>query len=180
MKNSWLVWSAELAPEVCDYFLKVGKSAPLTPAVIGFNGDEHADDSYRRSNISWIKNPIIAATLHYYATEANKHWNFDISGGVNEIQFTHYAPGGKYEWHHDVDWRCPTHDRKLSVVVQLSDNYEGGDFHFKAPADDLPLELFRPRGSVLVFPSFFEHKVNPVIEGERYSLVTWVHGPKYR
>lgn len=180
MKQTWLVWQGAIAPELCDYITKRCEQFPEQDASIGFAGDVHKDESYRVSKIRWVEDPIISAILSSYATKANETWNFDISHGVREVQFTRYAPGGKYEWHHDVDWRCPTHDRKLSVVVQLSDNYEGGGFEFKAPADHLPMPLFRPRGSVLVFPSFFEHRVLPVTKGTRDSLVTWLHGPKYR
>ena len=31
----------------------------------------------------------------------------------------------------------------------------------------------RPRGSIIVFPSFVWHRVNPVTRGTRYSLVMW-------
>jgi PKHD-type hydroxylase len=180
MQQTWLVWKAALAPEICDYFIKTGLEAPAQEASIGFSGDIHADESYRKSTIHWVNDPIVSAVLHSYGLEANKVWNFDISGGVKEVQFTEYGLNGKYDWHHDVDWRCQTHDRKLSVVVQLSSDYEGGEFQFKSPADSLPLDLFRPRGSILVFPSFFEHKVHPVTSGTRYSMVTWIQGPKYR
>ena len=31
-------------------------------------------------------------------------------------------------------------------------------------------------GAVVVFPSFQLHRVFPVLSGERYSLVVWLHG----
>ena len=34
-------------------------------------------------------------------------------------------------------------------------------------------------GSIIVFPSFVEHRVTPVTEGIRYSLVSWFVGPLY-
>ena len=50
-------------------------------------------------------------------------------------------------------------DRKLSVVIQLSDreSYEGGEFEFSTVAH--PGAVFEPRGSILLFPSFLQHRV---------------------
>jgi len=68
-------------------------------------------------------------------------------------------------------------------VCQLSspEEYEGGEFemqplHLNAPAQ----EHLRTQGTVLVFPSFVVHKVNPITKGTRHSLVAWMEGPKWR
>ena len=36
------------------------------------------------------------------------------------------------------------------------------------------------KGSIIVFPSFFTHRVAPVTKGTRLSLVAWVSGPLFR
>jgi PKHD-type hydroxylase len=36
------------------------------------------------------------------------------------------------------------------------------------------------QGSIVVFPSFIEHKVTPVTKGVRYTAVTWANGPSFR
>jgi predicted 2-oxoglutarate/Fe(II)-dependent dioxygenase YbiX len=65
-------------------------------------------------------------------------------------------------------------DRKgipvLSVVGALNDNYKGGEF---VMFEDTHIPL--PAGSVMVFPSVFlyPHRVEPITEGIRYSLVSW-------
>ena len=38
----------------------------------------------------------------------------------------------------------------------------------------------RPRGSIIVFPSFCWHRVAPVTKGTRYSLVMWNLGRPFR
>ena len=38
----------------------------------------------------------------------------------------------------------------------------------------------RPRGSIVVFPSFVWHRVKPVTSGTRYSLVIWNLGYPWR
>ena len=66
--------------------------------------------------------------------------------------------------------------RKLSMSVILNSDYEGGDFEIFGLENKIPrLE----EGSIIVFPSFKEHRVTPVTRGIRYSLVAWFVGPPY-
>ena len=75
--------------------------------------------------------------------------------------------------------------RKLSVTISLNDpdEYDGGnlEFDFRNNRDwekDKKKTIktcteIRPRGSIIVFPSFVWHRVSPVTRGTRYSLVIW-------
>lgn len=186
MNNQWELWPEGLTEEYCDYLIECSKKHPEQAATIGFDAGAPAQLSYRSSTIRWLDtygaNQDIAESLMRFVRRSNRNnFGFDIQH-MNEIQFTEYygSDNGKYDWHHDVHWENPApFDRKLSIVVQLSrpDEYEGGDFEFF----DLPKpEEFKKRGSVLVFPSFFLHRVLPVTEGVRYSLVSWIEGPKWR
>ena len=78
-----------------------------------------------------------------------------------------------------LNWKIP-HNRKLSVVVQLSDpeEYEGGELKLHTSYD--PIIIKKERGMIVSFPSYTLHEVAPVTKGERYSLVAWVHGPAFR
>ena len=71
-----------------------------------------------------------------------------------------------------------SYDRKLSVVVQLSNsnNYSGGQLEFKET--EAPSQ-FSTQGSIIVFPSYLQHRVTEVTEGVRYSLVCWAEGPRW-
>ena len=61
-------------------------------------------------------------------------------------------------------------------LIDLNFDFEGGDFEIRGKDDRVPkLE----EGSIIVFPSFLEHRVTPVTEGIRYSLVSWFVGPPY-
>jgi predicted 2-oxoglutarate/Fe(II)-dependent dioxygenase YbiX len=59
----------------------------------------------------------------------------------------------------------------LSVLGVLNEDYTGGEF---VMFQDERIEL--KTGDLMIFPSSFlyPHKVNPVIEGVRYSFVSWV------
>ena len=66
--------------------------------------------------------------------------------------------------------------RKLSMTIVLNSDFEDGDFEFK---DGFIENLKLEEGSIIVFPSFKEHRVTPVTRGIRYSLVAWFVGPPY-
>jgi PKHD-type hydroxylase len=78
-------------------------------------------------------------------------------------------------------------NRKLSVTINLSpdNSYTGGnlkiDFGPHTPSERYhECEEIRPRGSIIVFPSFVNHQITPVTDGTRYSLVMWTLGYPYR
>ena len=138
------------------------------------------DKSIRDSKIGWTSNEKIKALIKYYATEANRQaFNVDASY-VPPVQYGEYYEGNFYSWHHDINWEGPlAFDRKISIVIQLSDpeDYEGGEFQFKNIQNP---SGFQTRGSVLAFLSYNEHQVTEVTKGIRKSLVAWVEGPRWR
>lgn len=187
MRDYWQVWPAALDAELCDKIINTGLKYEVNEAGIGFGKDHKIDNDYRSSKIRWINKYeyFISALVLYFAKEANRNaLDMDIYDYITELQFTEYNEEykGKYNIHNDVNWLGdPVSERKLSVVFQLSDpnTYEGGKFSFNNipnPTDN----QFLQRGSVLVFPSFFDHYVTEVTAGTRYSLVSWVQGPKIR
>jgi PKHD-type hydroxylase len=73
--------------------------------------------------------------------------------------------------------------RKVSITVQLSDpsEYEGGDLqYFRGGNPDNADTVFKKKGYVFLFPSYMMHRVTPVTQGVRKSLVLWVGGEHYR
>ena len=142
--------------------------------------------SHRKSKVRWVYNENgLCDYLLRYVNQANAvAFNVDIQQEMGEMQFGEYDAeyGGKYDWHHDVNWiNEKNFDRKLSIVVQLSnpDTYKGGDFEF-SEVESPKNEDWSKQGSILVFPSYLTHRVTEVTEGTRYSLVSWVRGPRWR
>lgn len=186
MRDYWQVWPKALDDELCDKIVKHGLQYEPQTAGIGFGEEYREDLEYRSSKIRWINNYeyFINALILYFATEANRSaLDMDIYNYVTEMQFTEYNSEyrGKYNKHHDVQFLSNDGERKLSVVIQLSHpyDYEGGKFEFSSIPNPSE-EQFSGRGSVLVFPSIFEHSVSEVTSGTRYSLVSWIRGPKLR
>jgi len=84
---------------------------------------------------------------------------------------------GSYDWHVDSS-RCDINDVKLTVLVNLSEEYTGGTFHIFHGHDYIVKE-FNP-GTVLIFKSYLNHKVSPVLSGVRKTLTLLLEGPKLR
>ena len=200
----WYFQSA-IPPKICDDIIEYGKSKQEQIALTGdYNpetvGEKDIKDisKKRKSNIVWMSDRWIYNEIQPYVHTANQNagWNFqwDFS---EACQFTKYKLNQFYDWHCD-SWHNRYNKpeqpdrhgkiRKLSVTVSLSDenDYEGGDFEFDFRDNDkgsnqpqLCKEI-RPKGSVVVFPSFVWHRVKPVTSGTRYSLVIWNLGWPYK
>ena len=114
---------------------------------------------------------------------ANREFfGFDIQD-VQDFQLTKYEnhDQGHYDWHPDCLY--PHHagmQRKLSAVIPLSHSsqYQGGGFSFRDTGSPEPEHM--EMGNAIVFPSYYVHKVAPVVAGVRYSLVAWFVGPAFR
>jgi PKHD-type hydroxylase len=173
-------WEQALPAKQCDYLIEQCKSVP---AQKGTTFNKNLTSKHRNSTIRWVQDlPGITDLIWRYIWGANRDsFNIDISA-IFEAQFTEYDATEEqyYAWHQDVNWQQDSgYDRKLSIIIQLSDpeEYDGGDVQFNLFT---PPEAFKKRGSVLVFPSYLEHQVTPVTRGTRYSLVSWIEGPRWR
>ena len=171
-------------PEEIITIREIGDAAPKqTATVVGDDGSESASE-YRKSEIAWLgENPEtywIYEKIADYAKTANKEmWNFDIWDYYDGLQYTTYFDdGGHYDWHADLGPGIS--NRKLSVVLQLSDpsEYEGGDLQMNPGGNILTVE--KGVGTICFFPSFLLHRVIPVTSGVRKSLVTWLCGANLR
>lgn len=193
MLAMWQMFHGVIPEEWIDEFVGVvEKEIPVQEATTNYGDEAEVNTTQRRSQIRWInlKYPHILKhiepVLEIYMKSANRNaFNFDINY-IDHFQFTTYRAEDKgfYDWHPDIFWETKneTTHRKLSITLQLSnsDEYEGGDFEFKAPVVQPDSNELRKKGSILIFPSFVEHRVTPVTKGVRKSLVGWYEGPKFR
>jgi len=161
----------------------------------------------RKSDIVWMDDRWIYKEIQPFIHDANRlaGCNFDWDSS-EACQFTKYGVGQYYGWHSD-SWEEPYQRkqnadgswpmdhgkiRKLSVTVSLVEpsDYVGGNLEFdfrnsmdtewkKGKTTKECVEI-RPRGSIIVFPSFVWHRVTPVTKGTRYSLVIWNLGYPFK
>jgi PKHD-type hydroxylase len=118
------------------------------------------------------------------ATSSN-YQNFRLNiDRAEPLQYTVYSgesTGGEYYKKHRDYWPggILDFDRKLSIVIQLSDpsEYEGGDL-ILYESKDSTITAKKEKGSAVAFTSWVEHEVTPVTKGVRKTLVAWFSGPK--
>ena len=56
----------------------------------------------------------------------------------------------------------------------LNNDYKGGELEFKDSDKSISLSL--NKGDMVIFPSDLLHRVKPVLDGTRISLVGWLIG----
>jgi PKHD-type hydroxylase len=189
MHYHWFNIPALLTPAECKRVIKHAlKNYPARNAVVGHGASARADQM-RTSTVRWLSYADLdllwlRLRIEEQILVANREgFGFTLQPGFTEIQFTEYHGdvGGHYDWHEDNSccMKKPM-DRKLSFVLQLSDpkDYDGGQFELTRNADPLPAGAYTQQGDALIFRSALPHRVSPVSRGTRYSLVTWVHGPR--
>ena len=95
------------------------------------------------------------------------------SSKINQIDLLKYSVGGKYEIHIDHFTSVARH---LSIIINLNDDYEGGDLIFTDQKEKEIKRLKLGKGSIVFFPSNFmyPHGIQPITKGTRYSIVSWL------
>jgi len=138
----------------------------------------------RNSEIRWIRHQPesqwIYERFETLAKLANERiFQFHVTGIQDPLQFAQYGPGQCFDWHLDFE-RGPSSNRKLSLVVQLTDpgEYQGGDLQIMVATQ--PFTVPRKKGCVILFPSFLLHRVTPIEAGTRLSVIGWIAGPCLR
>lgn len=87
------------------------------------------------------------------------------------LRFNKYETGGFYGPHADAPvMGNPPIRSDLSMTLFLSDpaDYDGGELVIEG------VKYKGPKGSVLVYPSYYVHEVLPVTRGERIAAVAWI------
>ena len=150
------------------------------------------DSDVRSSSVTYLKDDeevtkvmhegINNALLEYRQRLMEIHPTFDgypVPGGFmttsnrEEIQVLEYVENQKYTWHTDASPMPDSKEyhRKISVILYLSDDFEGGTTKF-VHQDYKP-----PIGHALIFPSnwCFPHCGTQVISGKKRVAVTWYY-----
>ena len=109
-------------------------------------------------------------------------WNLNIQEVENNIKLIEYTTGDFYTWHSDFNSGISS-TRKLVTIIQLSDpkDYKGGSIQLaiQNPKTLEFYEMVKEKGTLLVFPPIFFHRVTPVTSGVRYSLQEFISGDTF-
>lgn len=138
---------------------------------------------------SWLVNLLMG-----FVNEANWRWMFDI-WGIDQMELLDYHEDeSHYDWHCDTEllpYDGRPSCRKITIIVQLSepDDYEGCDLELQEVSGMVRQEVdimqnfkkdAKLKGTVILFPSYQDHRITPLIKGNRRSLVAWAAGPRWK
>jgi PKHD-type hydroxylase len=180
-KNLYWLWDQVIPKEVCNGLLESIDWNKSEKGKIKDTQNEGINDpNMRITDVVWV-DPFSAfgCIAQAYVKSANIEagWNFNLSG-MEYVQIGKYSNSGHYDWHNDVNNFDNEQSRKLSFSFLLNDpnEFEGGQFEMAGVQEQPNLK----QGSIIVFPSFINHRVVPVTKGVRYSAVAWATGPHFK
>jgi PKHD-type hydroxylase len=167
--------------QFCDNLLHLGEQKQIEEAKI-----KDGNQVNRQSKVSWIKDKQVEITKAINRVNKKNNWNFELSA-IEPLQYTIYGEKDFYDWH--IDSHTKPYDngliRKISFTICLNEDYEGGEFELSLPNPKPEKHKFFKfnkvfkKGTLIVFPSFMWHKVNPVAKGFRKVIVGWVLGKPF-
>lgn len=169
--------------EECDDLVRLGYSLKMDYQK---TSDEVVDVSRFHTKMTALplplENPIYEKIRNIIIRLNEQLWFFHLDDFGEPLKFMEYSEeyNGFAGRHADFGPEGVSKFRKLTVIVQLSDEsaYEGGDLYLQFHEKCMPVS--RKRGTVIVFPSFLLHSVAPVTKHVRNSLVTFAYGPPFR
>ena len=186
-----MVRSSGLSTELLDQLEQTLDNSPEEVRVAStLNQGKQVVTPVRVSHIKWIRpnenNEWIFNFMNGLIDEVNStYFGFNLNG-YDSFQYTSYLGDeeGHYGWHMDMHltnnvdlFRYGV--RKLSMSFLVNNGYEGGHFELNTGTQESPVRIQAKRGDAIFFPSYMCHRVTPVIDGTRKSLVVWVLGPKF-
>ena len=145
-----------------------------------------AKDSNKTSTVKiiyWNKmknviSDLIAQCVRRNDTEFG--YNIYPQSDLQGLHYNIYSSNnlGGYDWHTDGTNHY-TYDIKLTVLINLStEKYEGGEFQLNTGSPKTVDEFSEP-GGMIMFPSYYLHRVTPVTKGERRTLAMFFEGPRF-
>jgi len=182
-----------LSPEECVALRALADQSEGEEAKVYTRGQQILRDDYRKT----FQVPLVGdaqeqlnAKVEALRPELESYFGLTL-GKLYETRCLIYRPGDFFELHIDATTDAAEafssiSSRQVSVVIFLNDPrnaeqcYSGGVINFHGLMDvpgknafGFPLEP--ETGLLVAFRSKVLHGVTPVVEGKRYSVVTWFH-----
>lgn len=161
--------------ELIDYLNKLGRWRDST--IVG--GAKHPARTSSQFILSPAPNPSptmvkfvtkIRSTFKEALTEyLEPYKNFCTITGEESFSVLRYEVGGEYKPHSDGD--TGNLHRRVSGLLYLNGDFEGGELHF--PNTDMKIKP--EAGKLVLFPSNFcyVHASTPIISGTKFCVVSW-------
>jgi|TARA_R100000005_G_C4891269_1_gene138002 hypothetical protein len=180
----WVVEKSNFfTQEDCDFFIKY----------IDEQSERKQGHYTGGVNPTWQDEPVMkdeVCMLNISRTEEQKYldkfwtaikiadqmiYKYNIKGIYdNRLQAHRYDVGDWYNQHSDFHPIKRFSSVKLTCIVFLNTDYEGGEFTL---FDGTKIE--KEVGKLIIHPSFAGHGVSPITKGNRYSCVCWGVGDTF-
>lgn len=190
------VFSEEKTTEICDWLESTRQEHWEPTSVVGNEPMGTVDPAIRKGYI--LKSEVMPNAMNKeiqsnltvaFETYKQKMYDsysalarertLDYADTFEGFQILRYDPGDHYEWHSDRVYPgirfengfVVQRERRTSIVLYLTNNFEGGQTEFSSGM------IIKPKpGEALFFPSYeiYPHRARAIISGRKYALVTWV------
>lgn len=172
-----------LAPQQCRRILEQAQSLQTHEAQIQ-NSETRTER--RQGRVSWL-DPDQESWHWIYKLISDRvlainetNWKFDLDR-LEPLQLAKYTQqNDHYIDHVDRAHRGPATSRKLSFSCQLTDPTLYSACDLEICLGSTWQKASRNLGSITVFPSWQLHRVTALNQGNRCSLVGWMHGPAFK
>ena len=179
MRYAWYFFQNVYSSEECDeiyHHIKNNTSKDWSdrPANVG-----------KRVNVSLIENSAIEEKLKkyfQYVEQVNEeNFGFKIFGRPRTSNLNEYSGDmNEYPYHRDSSEDGSMADIKFTSILNLSTKpYTGGELTLFL-GNEMLIDKFNTPGSLIIFPSFYYHKVSKVTSGERCTFSSWWSGPNWK
>ena len=167
-----------LTNEECDKIIKLGLGVGLQHATTVYKGDSFSkdivSDSFNRRKISYIQNENLEKVTDITKKIIKKinelkYFNNITYSDITSYSFNKYSEGDFLNLH--ADEHEMVNGATLTIVMELSDDFEGGEFCYIM--DDVERKLNKGKGNMYIFPSTTKHRVTEITKGVRYSFNAW-------
>ena len=168
------------APASCERIIKFAERAnDWSAASIGEESNGNYESAVRPqyraavtfspSATSFVQRELVARIDKNVLPQLNRAWRLPRLH-IADTHIVRYVPGGFYVTHADAG--LDLNNRFFTVLCYLNDGYEGGQTSFPT----LKFSVTPEKGKAVVFPATYLHCAEPVLQGTKYILVTWLVG----
>ena len=175
-----------LTSQEADYILQMAKTQFSDSQIV-----TGSDTNIRKSKTAWLSktDPTIKTIIQRVCDMTNIPFE-----NAEKMQVVHYEPNGYYNEHHDaccddrqecIDFEKNGGQRKITMLIYLSDDFEGGATRFP----NLDKEYKLPKYSGLLFHPLEKngnkghplalHAGMPVTSGNKYIANVWLREREY-
>ena len=135
--------------------------------------------------ITWKKIKHLFNDIEKYIISVNQiNFGYHIYP-INDVDICNlniysHKDSGQYNWHNDES-NNDIHDLKLTVLINVSTKqYSGGNFKIFNRGKEYEVKELNNPGNVVMFKSFLNHKVTPVLNGERRTIAIFLKGRRFK